>query len=91
MTSELKCPDCSKVCKTKSSLTLHMKSHSDMHKKEEELTKVINEEKKSSQQAKKDLTHTQDVVKNIISELEALKVNTSARIQEQIDSLKQLL
>jgi TolA-binding protein len=81
---ELKCSDCGKVCKTKGSLKLHMKSHEDMHQKEEELNKVIHKEKET-------LTNTKDQIKEIIQQLEQLKVETNDRIQKQIEKMQCLL
>ncbi len=77
-TIELKCPDCGKICKTKASLKLHMKSHQDMHQKEEELTKVFATEK-------------QNVLLEVLSQLEKLKIDTNNKIQEQIDRIQSLL
>jgi len=80
-TSTFKCPDCNKVCKTKAALTLHYKSHQDMHQKEEQLTKVMEEEKKSTQQQ----------LKEVVQQLEQLKIDISSRIQAQIDAIQRLL
>lgn len=83
-TSEFICPDCNKVCKTKASLKLHSKSHQDMHEKETQLNKVIAEDKKV-------ITTTNDALKEVLSQLERLKLDTTNRIQEQIDRIQSLV
>ena len=50
MSQQLVCPDCNKVCKTKSALKIHQKSHADMHVVSNELNQVINSKDKSIEQ-----------------------------------------
>ncbi len=80
----LQCKDCGKICKTKTALKIHIKSHSDMHQKEEELNKVIDKEKQT-------MTDMKEQVKDIINQLEQLKIETNGRIEAQIEKMKKLL
>ena len=77
---EFKCIDCGKICKTSAALKLHNKSHDDMHKKSDELQKVIKEEHNKSN---KEI----ELLKNQIIEL--LKENKECK--DKIQSISKLV
>lgn len=79
-----KCNDCGKICKTKAALKMHIKSHDDMHKKEEEMNKVLDKEKQN-------VSGIKDQIKDVINQLEQLKVETNERIDIQIEKMKKML
>ena len=78
------CPDCSKSCKTKGSLKLHMKSHQDMHEKEKECNVVI-------EQKTKECVDMKTQLKQIYSQLEQFKIDMNHKIQFQMDEIQKLL